>query len=162
MTIGAEDEFKGVVDLVKNKAILWSEADQGMTFEYADVPADMVDEVAEMREFMVEAAAEATDEIMEKYLEGEELTEEEIKAGIRARTLANEIIPVLGGSAFKNKGVQAMLDAVIEYMPSPTEVKAIEGTLLDADHTVIPARRMTMRHLQPWRSRSRPTLSWAH
>ena len=135
MAIGAEEDFKGVVDLIKNKAILWNEADQGMTFEYADVPADMVDEVAAMREFMVEAAAEANDEYMEKYLEGTELTEQEIKAGIRARTLANEIIPVLGGSAFKNKGVQAMLDAVIEYMPSPTEVKAIEGTLLDADST---------------------------
>ena len=135
MTIGAEEDFKGVVDLVKNKAILWSEADQGMTFEYAEVPADMVDEVNAMRELMVEAAAEATDELTEKYLEGGELSEEEIKAGIRARTLANEIIPVLGGSAFKNKGVQAMLDAVIEYMPSPTEVKAIEGTLLDANST---------------------------
>ncbi len=136
MTIGAEDEFKGVVDLVKNKAILWNEADQGMTFEYADVPADLVDEVEEMREFMIEAAAEATEELMEKYLEGGELTEEEIKAGIRARTLANEIIPVLGGSAFKNKGVQAVLDAVIEYMPSPTEVKAIEGHLLDKEETL--------------------------
>jgi elongation factor G len=136
MTIGAEDEFKGVVDLVKNKAILWNEADQGMTFEYADVPEDMLDEVAEMREFLMEAAAEANDEYMEKYLEEGELTEEEIKKGIRARTLANEIIPVLGGSAFKNKGVQAVLDAVIEYMPSPTEVKAIEGTLLDKEGTV--------------------------
>ena len=136
MTIGAEEEFKGVVDLVKNKAILWNEADQGMTFEYADVPEDMVDEVNSMREFMIENAAEATDEMMEKYLEGNELTEEEIKAGIRARTLANEIVPVLGGSAFKNKGVQAMLDAVIDYMPSPTEVKAIEGTLLDKAETV--------------------------
>ena len=136
MTIGAEDEFKGVVDLVKNKAILWNEADQGMTFEYGDVPEDMLDEVAEMREFLMEAAAEANDEYMEKYLEEGELSEDEIKKGIRARTLANEIIPVLGGSAFKNKGVQAMLDAVIEYMPSPTEVKAIEGTLLDKEGTV--------------------------
>ena len=133
MTIGAEDEFKGVVDLVKNKAIIWSEADQGMSFEYADVPADMADEVAEMREFMIEAAAEATEELMEKYLEEGELTEDEIKEGIRARTLANEIVPVLGGSAFKNKGVQAVLDAVIEYMPAPTEVKAIEGTLDDGE-----------------------------
>ncbi|GHD39578.1 elongation factor G 1 [Halioglobus pacificus] len=133
MTIGAEDEFKGVVDLVKNKAIIWSEADQGMSFEYADVPADMADEVAEMREFMIEAAAEATEELMEKYLEEGELTEDEIKEGLRARTLANEIVPVLGGSAFKNKGVQAVLDAVIEYMPAPTEVKAIEGTLDDGE-----------------------------
>jgi len=136
MTIGAEDEFKGVVDLVKNKAILWNEDDQGMTFEYAEVPGELEDEVAEMREYVIEAAAEANDDLMEKYLEEGELSEEEIKAGIRARTLANEIIPVLGGSAFKNKGVQAMLDAVIEYMPSPTEVKAIEGTLLDKDSTV--------------------------
>ncbi|GAB5480159.1 MAG: elongation factor G [Marinobacter nauticus] len=136
MTIGAEEDFKGVVDLVKNKAIIWSEDDQGMTFEYEDVPADLEAQVAEMREYMIEAAAEATDELMEKYLEGGELSEEEIKQGIRARTLANEIVPVLGGSAFKNKGVQAVLDAVIEYMPSPTEVKAIEGTLLDKDDTV--------------------------
>jgi len=135
MTIGAEEEFRGVVDLIKNKAILWSEDDQGMTFEYADVPEGLVDEVAEMREFMIEAAAEATDEMTEKYLDGIELTEEEIKAGIRARTLANEIVPVLGGSAFKNKGVQAVLDAVIEFMPSPTEVKAIEGNLLDKEQT---------------------------
>ena len=135
MTIGAEENFSGVIDLVKNKAILWSEEDQGMTFEYSEVPADMVDRVSEMREFMIEAAAEATDELMDKYLEGVELSEQEIKAGLRARTLANEIVPVLGGSAFKNKGVQAMLDAVIEYLPSPTEVKAIEGTLLDADDT---------------------------
>jgi elongation factor G len=135
MTIGAEEEFKGVVDLVKNKAIIWNEADQGMTFQYADVPEDMLDEVAEMREYLMEAAAEANDEYMEKYLEEGELSEDEIKKGIRARTLANEIIPVLGGSAFKNKGVQAVLDAVIEYMPSPTEVKAIEGTLPDKEGT---------------------------
>ncbi|WP_226649376.1 elongation factor G [Microbulbifer variabilis] len=133
MTIGAEDEFKGVVDLVKMKAILWNEADQGMTFEYADIPADMQDECDEMREYLVEAAAEANEELMEKYLEEGELTEEEIKAAIRQRTLANEIVPVLGGSAFKNKGVQAVLDAVIEYLPAPTEVKAIEGTLEDGE-----------------------------
>lgn len=136
MTIGAEENFRGVVDLVKNKAIIWSEEDQGTTFEYADVPEELVGEVDELREAMIEAAAEANDELMEKYLEGGELTEEEIKAGLRARTLANEIVPVLGGSAFKNKGVQAVLDAVVEYMPSPTEVKAIEGTLLDRDETV--------------------------
>ncbi len=139
MTIGSEEDFRGVIDLVKNKAILWNEADQGMTFEYAEVPADMVDEVQEMRELVIEAAAEATEEFMDKYLEGVELTEAEIKKGIRLRTLANEIVPVLGGSAFKNKGVQAMLDAVIDYMPSPAEVKAIDGTLLDADRT--PATR---------------------
>ncbi|GAA4648272.1 elongation factor G [Kistimonas scapharcae] len=129
MTIGAEDEFKGVVDLIKMKSILWNEEDQGMSFEYGDIPADMEDICQEMHEFLVEAAAEATEEMMEKYLEGGELSEAEIKAGIRARTLANEIIPVFGGSAFKNKGVQAVLDAVIEYMPSPLEVKAIEGSV---------------------------------
>jgi len=127
MTIGAEENFKGVVDLIKMKAILWNEADQGMTFEYQDIPEDLADECAEMHEFILESAAEANDELMEKYLEGESLTEEEIKQGIRQRTLANEIVPVLGGSAFKNKGVQAVLDAVIEFLPSPTEVKAIEG-----------------------------------
>ena len=133
MTIGAEDEFKGVVDLIKMKAILWNDADQGMSFDYGEIPADMLDTCEEMRELMVEAAAEANDELMDKYLEDGELSEEEIKEGIRARTLANEIVPVLGGSAFKNKGVQAMLDAVIEYLPSPTEVKAIEGTLEDGE-----------------------------
>ena len=127
MTIGAEENFKGVVDLIKMKAILWNEADQGMTFEYQDIPDDLVDECSEMHEFILESAAEANDELMEKYLEGEALTEEDIKQGIRLRTLANEIVPVLGGSAFKNKGVQAMLDAVVEFLPSPTEVKAIEG-----------------------------------
>jgi elongation factor G len=129
MTIGAEDEFKGVVDLIKMKAILWNEDDKGMTFEYGDIPADLQDKCDEMREYLVESAAEASEELMEKYLDGEELSEEEIKAAIRQRTLANEIIPVIGGSAFKNKGVQAMLDAVIEYLPSPQEVKAIEGTV---------------------------------
>ncbi|MCX2979438.1 elongation factor G [Halieaceae bacterium IMCC14734] len=133
MTIGAEENFRGVVDLVKNKAIIWNEDDMGMTFDYQEIPEDLLDICASMRENMVEAAAEANDELMNKYLEGEELSEEEIKSGIRARTLANEIIPVLGGSAFKNKGVQAMLDAVIDYMPSPQEVKAIEGTLDDGE-----------------------------
>ncbi len=136
MTIGSEDEFKGVVDLVKMKAIIWNEADQGMTFEYEDIPADLVDECEVLREGMIEAAAESNDDLMEKYLEEGKLTEEEIIAGIRARTLANEIVPVFGGSAFKNKGVQAMLDAVVQYLPSPTEVKAIEGTLDDKDETI--------------------------
>jgi elongation factor G len=139
MTIGAEENFKGVVDLIKMKAILWNEADQGMTFEYSDIPEDLVDECTEMHEFVLEAAAEANDDLMEKYLEGETLTEEEIKQGIRSRTLANEIVPVLGGSAFKNKGVQAMLDAVVEYLPSPTEVKAIEGEVHGGKRDVRPA-----------------------
>jgi elongation factor G len=136
MTIGAEEEFVGVIDLIKNKAIIWSEEDRGTTFEYGPVPDDLIDQCDEMREYLVEAAAEANDELMDVYLETGELSEEQIKAGIRARTLANEIVPVLGGSAFKNKGVQAVLDAVVEYLPSPTEVKAIEGTELDGE-TVI-------------------------
>ena len=136
MTIGSEENFAGVVDLVKNKSILWNEDDMGATFEYGDVPADLVDQVSEMREHMMEAAAEANDELMEAYLEDGELSEEDIKRGLRMRTLANEIVPVLGGSAFKNKGVQAVLDAVIDYLPSPTEVKAIEGTLEDGETVV--------------------------
>jgi elongation factor G len=133
LTIGAEEKFKGVVDLVKMKSILWSEEDQGMTFEYSAIPDDMLEDCQKMHEDLVEAAADATDELMEKYLEGDALTETEIKRGLRIRTLANEIVPVLGGSAFKNKGVQAMLDAVVEYLPSPTEVKAIEGEMENGD-----------------------------
>ena len=133
MTIGAEDQFKGVVDLIKMKSILWNEDDMGMTFEYGDIPAEMQEKCEEMREYLVESAAEATEELMDKYLNDGELTEDEIKSAIRKRTLANEIIPVIGGSAFKNKGVQAMLDAVVEYLPSPKEVKAIEGTLEDGE-----------------------------
>ncbi len=136
MTIGAEEEFVGVIDLIKNKAIVWNEEDRGTTFEYEPVPDDLVDQCYEMREYLVEVAAEANDELMDAYLETGELSEEQIKAGIRARTLANEIVPVLGGSAFKNKGVQAVLDAVVEYLPSPTEVKAIEGTELDGETVV--------------------------
>jgi len=134
--IGAEDEFKGVVDLIRMKAIMWNEADQGMTYELEDIPADLQAKAEELREAMVEAAAEANEELMEKYLEEGELSEDEIKAGLRARTLDNDIVLMLAGSAFKNKGVQAVLDAVIEYMPSPVEVKAIEGTLDDAEGTV--------------------------
>ena len=136
MTIGSEENFVGVVDLVKNKSILWNEDDMGATFEYGEVPADLVEQVGEMREYMMEAAAEANDDLMEAYLEDGELSEVDIKRGLRARTLANEIVPVLGGSAFKNKGVQAVLDAVIDYLPSPTEVKAIEGTLEDGETPV--------------------------
>ncbi|WP_027330684.1 elongation factor G [Marinimicrobium agarilyticum] len=136
MTIGTEEDFKGVVDLVEMKAILWNEADLGMTFDYADIPEEMKDTCEKMREVLMEAAAEANEELMEKYLEEGELTNDEIKAGIRSRTLANEIVPVLGGSAFKNKGVQAVLDAVIEYLPAPNQVRPIEGILDDGKDTV--------------------------
>ena len=134
--IGAEDEFKGVVDLISMKAIMWNEADQGMTYELEDIPAELHDRAEELREDLLEAAAEANEELMDKYLEEGELSIDEIKAGLRQRTLNNEIVLMLAGSAFKNKGVQAVLDAVVEYLPSPTEVKAIEGTLDDAAETV--------------------------
>jgi elongation factor G len=125
--IGAEENFRGVVDLVKMKAILWDEASQGMKFEYTDIPAELADTAKEWREKMVESAAEASEELMNKYLEEGDLTEDEIKQALRQRTIALEIFPMLCGSAFKNKGVQAMLDAVIEYLPSPVDVPAIKG-----------------------------------
>ena len=134
--IGAEENFQGVIDLVKMKAIAWNDATQGMTFEYVDIPANLVDTCTEWREKMVEAAAEANEELMNKYLEGETLTEAEIMAAIRQRTIACEIIPMFCGSAFKNKGVQAMLDAVVDYLPSPTEVPAINGELPDGTPAV--------------------------
>ncbi|NHB94020.1 elongation factor G [Photorhabdus cinerea] len=139
LAIGAEDVFTGVVDLVKMKAINWNDEDQGTTFTYEDIPADMQDLAEEWRNNLVEAAAEASEELMEKYLGGEELTEEEIKAGLRYRVMTNEIILVTCGSAFKNKGVQAMLDAVIEYLPAPTDVESIKGLLPDGKDT--PAER---------------------
>ena len=126
--IGAEDGFEGVVDLLKMKAIFWDEKSQGMKFEYREIPADLVDVANEWREKMVEAAAEASEEFMNKYLEEGTLSEEEIMSGLRTRTLAVEIQPMLCGSAFKNKGVQRMLDAVIQFLPAPVEVAAIEGT----------------------------------
>ena len=127
--IGAEENFKGVVDLVKMKAIFWNEDDQGLTFEEKDIPEDIAETCASLRESMMESAAEANEELMNAYLESGELTNDQIKEGIRIRTLANEIIPAFCGSAFKNKGVQAVLDAAIEYLPAPNEVKAIKGTL---------------------------------
>ena len=133
LAIGAEDEFKGVIDLVKMKQIIWNEDDQGTTFEYAPIPESMKAESQKWHDELVEAAAEANEALMDKYLEGETLSEAEIKKGLRLRTLANEIVPTLCGSAFKNKGVQAMLDAVVEYLPSPTEVKAIQGVLEDGE-----------------------------
>ena len=135
LNIGAEETFKGVIDLIKMKAINWNESDLGMTFTYEDIPADLMDRAQEMRTDLIEAAAEATDELMDKYLEGEELTEDEIKFGLRKRTLANEIVIATCGSAFKNKGVQAVLDSVIEYLPAPIDVPAITGVLDDKDAT---------------------------
>lgn len=127
LPIGAEENFKGVVDLIRMKAIYWNEADSGMTYEARDIPADMLDDCKLWRDKMIEAAAESDDVLMNKYLESGELSAEEIKKGIRARTLKSDIVPVLCGSAFKNKGVQAMLDAVIEYLPSPLDVPPVKG-----------------------------------
>ncbi|MDF9393787.1 MULTISPECIES: elongation factor G [Methylococcus] len=127
LPIGAEDEFKGVVDLLRMKAIWWDDSTQGTRFELGDVPSHMVSACASWREKMVEAAAESSEDLMEKYLEEGELTVEDIKRGLRARTLANEIVPVLCGSAFKNKGVQAMLDAVVDYLPSPVDTPPVVG-----------------------------------
>ncbi len=140
IAIGAEEDFKGVVDLITMKAIYWNEEDQGATYETKDVPAELKDLADEKRESMVEAAAEANDDLMEKYLEGVELTNDEIKEGIRTRCIGNEIIPMFCGSAFKNKGVQAALDAIIMYMPSPLDVDAIEGILDDKDETRVPRK----------------------
>jgi elongation factor G len=140
IAIGAEEDFKGVVDLITMKAIYWNEEDQGATYETKDIPAELQDLADEKREFMIEAAAEANDELMEKYLEGGELTNDEIKEGIRAQCIGNQIIPMFCGSAFKNKGVQAALDAIIMYMPSPLDVDAIEGILDDKDETRAPRK----------------------
>lgn len=131
LAIGVEEKFTGIVDLVKMKAINWSEADQGVTFMYEDIPVDLVELANKWHQHLVESAVEASEELMDKYLCGEELTEEAIKNGLRQRVLNNEIILVTCGSAFKNKGVQAMLDAVIEYLPAPTDVAAIKGVLYD-------------------------------
>ena len=133
LPIGAEDNFAGLVDLIKMKAIYWEEENMGINFEEKDIPEDMVADCEKWRETMVEAAAEATEELMEKYLEGGELTADEIKQGLRIRTLSNEVVCVLCGSAFKNKGVQTVLDAVVEMMPAPTDVEAIRGILEDGE-----------------------------
>ena len=127
--IGAEEGFKGVVDLRKMKAIIWDEASQGMKFTFEDIPSDLAESAKEWREKMVEAAAEASEELMNKYLEEGDLTEEEITSGLRTRTIAGEIQPMLCGTAFKNKGVQRMLDAVIDFLPSPVDIPPVTGEL---------------------------------
>jgi elongation factor G len=127
LPIGSEEDFKGVIDIIQMKAIYWNDDDKGMTFELADIPVELQDDAEMMRDQLIEAAAEANEELMNKYLEEGTLSEEEIKKGIRARTIANEVVPMLCGTAFKNKGVQAMLDAVIEYLPSPLDVPPVEG-----------------------------------
>ena len=135
LAIGAEENFEGVIDLIRMKAIYWNEADRGLTYDAREIPSGLVDQAEEYREAMIEAAAEANEELMEKYLEEGTLSETEIRAGLRQRTLANELVCCLCGSAFKNKGVQAMLDAVVEFMPAPTDVPAIKGHLDDKNET---------------------------
>ena len=134
LPIGAEDKFEGVVDLVKMKAIYWDDSSQGMKFEERAIPADMVESAKSWREKMVETAAEANEELMDKYLEEGDLSVADIKNGLRIRTLANEVVPMLCGSAFKNKGVQAMLDAVLDYLPSPVDIQAINGEKENGEH----------------------------
>lgn len=131
--VGAEEGFEGVVDLLKMKAIIWNEADKGVTFEYGDIPADLVATAEEWRQNMIEAAAEANEELMDKYLGGEELSEDEIIAALRQRTLDGEIQPMLCGSAFKNKGVQRMLDAVVQFLPAPTDIPPVQGETPDGE-----------------------------
>lgn len=135
INIGAEEEFKGVVDLFRMKAIYWNEEDRGITYELSDIPDDLVELAGEYREAMIESAAEATEELMDKYLETGELTNDEVRQGLRQQVLASEIVVALCGSAFKNKGVQAMLDAVIDFLPAPDDVEAVKGVLDDADET---------------------------
>ncbi len=137
LAIGAEDHFKGIIDLIRMKAVYFGEEDMGVSFEYQDIPEDMLAMSEEYREKMIEAAAEADDDLMEKYIEGSELTEDEIRRGLRKRTIANEIVLALCGSAFKNKGVQMMLDAVVDFLPAPDEVKAISGFLDDDESEVM-------------------------
>jgi elongation factor G len=127
--IGAEDKFEGVVDLVKMKSVVWDDTSQGTKFTYGDIPAELAETCKEWREKMLEAAAEASEELMDKYLEEGDLSEEDVKKALRQRTIAGEIVPMLCGSAFKNKGVQAMLDAVVEYMPAPTDIPPVKGVL---------------------------------
>jgi len=136
LPIGAEEDFEGVIDLVRMRAIYWDVENMGTTYEAREIPAELADEAQEAHEFMVESAAEASEELMEKYLEDGELTQEEVIEGLRLGTLANEIVPVLCGTAFKNKGVQALLDAIVQYMPNPTEVKAIRGVLENEEEGV--------------------------
>ena len=136
LPIGAEEHFEGVVDLVRMKSVYWQDSTQGMTFELRDIKPEMQADCNAWREKLVEAAAESSEELMDKYLNGGELTEEEIRSGLRARTLKSEIVPVLCGTAFKNKGVQAMLDAVIDYLPAPNDVPPIQGILHDQDNSI--------------------------
>ncbi len=140
LPIGAEENFEGVVDLLRMQAIYWNDQDLGATYRAQDIPDELDELCHEWREAMVESAAEATEELMEKYLEEGDLSEDEIRKGLRIRTLANEIVPTLCGSAFKNKGVQAMLDAVVEYLPSPTDVPPVQGILDDAEASLAERR----------------------
>lgn len=139
LPIGAEETFSGVIDLIKMKAILWDEESKGMTFTYQEIPANMISQCEEWRHKLVEAAAETSEELMNKYLEGEELSEADIKTALRQRTVNNEIVPVFCGSAFKNKGVQAVLDGVIDYLPSPLDIPPVKGVDEDGeeDHSIL-------------------------
>ncbi len=161
LAIGAEENFSGQIDLVKMKAIYWNDADQGTSYREEEIPAELRALAEEWRAHMVEAAAEANDELMNKYLEGEELSIEEIKAGLRQRTLANQIVPAVLGSSFKNKGVPLVLDAVIDYLPAPSEIPAIRAPTRTTKRSTTSAMRTTTSLSRRWRSRSPPTPSSA-
>jgi elongation factor G len=135
LPIGAEDDFRGIIDLMRMKALYWDGDDMGISYKEEEIPAEYLEEANKYRELMLENVAEASEELMEKYLENGDLTLEEIIQGIRIRTLNNEIVPTICGSAFKNKGVQPMLDCVIDFLPSPDEVEAIQGILEDEETT---------------------------
>ena len=153
LPIGIEGGFKGLVDLVENRAIIWLEESLGAKFEYQDIPADLADAAATARQDLIEMAVEQDDEVMEAYLEGNEPDVATLKKLIRKGTLNFSFVPVLCGSAFKNKGVQPLLDAVVDYLPSPLDIPPVEGIKPDGDHRR-PARRRTTRPSRRWRSRS--------
>ena len=135
LPIGAEDDFSGIIDLIKMKALYWDGDDKGLSYEEKEIPENLLQKAEKYREEMLESVAEASEELMDKYLNDGDLSEEDINSGLRIRTLSNEIVVCICGSAFKNKGVQPMLDAVVEYLPSPTEVEAIQGILEDEETT---------------------------
>ncbi len=160
LPIGAEEKFAGVIDLIRMQAIYWDESNMGTTYDAREIPEELRAEAAAWREKMVEAAAEGDEELLDKFLGDGELTDKEIRKGLRARTLAGDIVVTMCGSAFKNKGVQAMLDAVVDFMPSPVDVPAITGHI-DEDKRKRRVPPTTRSRSRPWRSRLPPTRSWA-
>lgn len=160
LAIGSEENFAGQIDLIKMKAIYWNDDDKGTTYREEEIPAELMDLAEEYRSNMIEAAAEANEELMNKYLEGGELTIEEIKAGLRQRTIACEIVPAVCGSSFKNKGVPLVLDAVIDYLPAPTEIPRFRASIRITKSRSTSVMQVMTSRSPLWRSRSLPTRSW--